>query len=73
MATRTLEMVFANASGRSVTLRLTGAKADLTGEQVGATMDLIVDKNIFTSSGGDLVSPIQARVVTRDVEMLEIE
>lgn len=73
MATqRTLEMVFANAAGRRVTIRVPDARPDLTAAEVDAAMEQILSKNIFTSSGGDLVGQLGARVVTQDTVELEI-
>ncbi|MGE5396985.1 MAG: DUF2922 domain-containing protein [Chitinophagales bacterium] len=34
------------------------AKEDLTGTQIGDAMDLIISKNIFSSTGGDLTSKV---------------
>lgn len=67
---RTLEMIFANAAGRRVTVRVASAREDLTSQEVGQAMGQIITKNIFTSTGGDLVSQIGARVVTRDITEL---
>lgn len=69
---RTLEMVFANAAGRRVTVRVASARADLTSEEVGQAMGQIITKNIFTSTGGDLTSQLGARVVTREITELEL-
>ncbi len=73
MATqKTLEMIFGNAAGRRVTIRVPDARPDLTAAEVEAAMQQIVNKSIFTSSGGDLVSRLGARVVTQDTVELEI-
>ncbi|ADI02004.1 MAG TPA: DUF2922 domain-containing protein [Syntrophothermus lipocalidus] len=69
---RTLEMTFANAAGRRVTIRVPDARADLTAAEVDAAMQQIISKGIFTSSGGDLVGQLGARVVTQDTVELEL-
>jgi hypothetical protein len=68
----TLEMIFTNAAGRRVTKRVTNAREDVTGPEVKQAMDTIVNTNIFTSTGGDLVGQASARLVTRDVLELEL-
>ena len=68
--TKTLEMVFRNAAGQETVIRLADPKDDLTAAEVAGVMDLIVDKNIFTSKSGDLIQVEEARVVTRDTAAL---
>jgi hypothetical protein len=47
-------MNFLNESGKKVAVRISGAREDLTDAEVSAAMDLIIAKNIFASTGGDL-------------------
>jgi len=61
--TQTLRMAFINEANRNVTISLDNPKDDLTAAQVQAAMDLIIARNIFTSSGGDLVSKLNARII----------
>ncbi|GAB6181741.1 DUF2922 domain-containing protein [Desulfotomaculum defluvii] len=68
----TLELVFVNQAGSKVTLRVSNCREDLTVEDVKTVMQSIIDKNIFTSTGGDLVGYAGARVVTRSVTELEL-
>ncbi|HCX03223.1 MAG: DUF2922 domain-containing protein [Tissierellales bacterium] len=69
MATR-LRMSFLNSLNRTTSMSLDDPKADLTPTQVQAVMDDIIAKNIFNSSGGDLVSVKGAEVVTTTVNEL---
>lgn len=64
--TKTLEMVFRNASGKEVTLSLADPKEDLTKAQVDAVMQEIISRNIFTSKTGELTQSVEARIRTRD-------
>jgi len=68
--TQTLRMTFLNESGSNVSLSLDNPKDDLTAAQVQTAMDLIITKNIFTSTGGDLVSKASARIIDTDVNVL---
>lgn len=67
MFTARLEMSFRNAEGRRVTLSVLNPRGDLTGQEVREAMDAIVASNVFTSSGGDLVEVVGARLVSREV------
>ncbi|TCL38818.1 DUF2922 family protein [Anaerospora hongkongensis] len=60
--TRTLEMVFQNQVGKSVTVSVKEPKDGLTLAEVQAVMDTIIAKNIFATTGGDLVSTVEAQI-----------
>lgn len=72
MATRTLEMTFSNVAGKNSTIRVSDARTDLTAAEVGAAMDLIVARNIFESTGGDLIAKVGAQVVAREVQEITL-
>lgn len=63
MMAQRLDMRFRNAAGRIATVRVPNPRADLTAQQVGQVMDTIIAKNVFQTSGGDLVAKVDARVV----------
>ena len=67
---QTLRMVFRNAEGRIVSINLADPKAELTEMEVDITMDSILTKNIFTTTGGDIVSKVRAEIVSREVNVL---
>lgn len=69
---KTLELIFVNAAGSKVTLRVTEPREDLQAAEVKTVMDEIVAKDIFTSTGGSLVGVAGARMVSRDVAELEL-
>jgi hypothetical protein len=56
-------MVFRNQSDGNVTINLNDPRADLTTAEIETAMDLIIARNVFTSSGGDLVSKQDIRVI----------
>ncbi len=60
-----VRMVFTNASGKNSSFQLRYPKDGLTALELETVMDLIVDKNIFTSTGGDFVSIADGGVVER--------
>ncbi len=69
MSTR-LRMSFLNALNRTTSMSVDDPREDLTPAEVQAVMDDVIAKNIFNSSGGDLVSVKSAEVVTTTVNEL---
>ncbi|MDO7787880.1 DUF2922 domain-containing protein [Desulforamulus aquiferis] len=68
----TLELVFVNEVGSKVTLRVPDCREDLQPNEVKTVMQNIIAKNIFNSTGGDLIGLAGARVVTRDVSEINV-
>jgi len=60
---KVLRMTFNNTLGNAVTLTLPSPKADLTSLQIEAVMDQIITKNIFLTSGGELISKRDIKIV----------
>ncbi len=69
-ATQTLQMSFVNQAGTRVTISLDNPKDTLTQAEVVAAMDQIIAKNIFISTGGDLVAKHSAHIIDRTVNVL---
>ena len=67
---KTLEMVFRNESGKSVTMSLLEPKDALTLTEVNTVMQNIISKNIFSTTSGDLVQVIEARIRSTDMAVL---
>ena len=65
-----LELVFQNSAGKDVILSVLSPKNDLTKAQAEALANIIVQKNIFVTSGGDLKTYMGARVRVLDVTTL---
>ncbi|MBP2628690.1 MAG: hypothetical protein H6Q68_3401 [Firmicutes bacterium] len=68
--TKTLEMVFRNESGKAVTLRVLEPKDNLTLAEVSTVMQDIITKNIFSTTSGDLVQVVEARIRSTDTAVL---
>ena len=68
-----LRMVFANEGGNNVTFSLRNPKDPITAAEVQAVMDNIIAKNVFNSTGGDLVSKVRAEIVdTTETTLFEV-
>ena len=67
-----LEMEFKNAEGKKFSLSIDEPREDVTEEEIGATMDQVIAKNIFHTTGGDVVTRVGARIITTTVAELEI-
>lgn len=67
---RTLYLTFMNEAGRRQSLTLSDPVEELDAGDVEAVMDLIIEKNIFKGSGGELVAAVEAKVVGRTEEVI---
>lgn len=64
---RTLELDFTTELNRIQRLRIYDAR-----QEVAAAMDDIVNKNVFTSNSGSLTGKSAARMITKNVEEIEL-
>lgn len=55
-------MTFKNEAGQNVNIRLNYPRENLTPEAVSAVMDTIIAKNVFATTGGDLVEKVGAYI-----------
>ena len=62
----TLQLVFRNEQGKLFTMNLAHPKGNLTAAEITAAMDVVVQKNIFQSTGGLVVSKVRARLTSRE-------
>lgn len=72
MADKTLIMTFLNREGSRASINLPGVRDNLTQAEVAAAMDTIIAGNVFTSSGGDLVTKHSAQLTEKTVVELEV-
>jgi hypothetical protein len=72
-----LYMTFRNADGRRVNITLNNPKTFADGDYaslqdqdtaIEGVMDTIISKNIFTTTGGDIVEKLDGRIVTYSSE-----
>jgi hypothetical protein len=73
MTDNSLVMTFINQEGTKASITLPGVREDVTELEVSAAMDAIISKNIFTSSGGDLVAKHSAQVTARTVTAMVVK
>jgi hypothetical protein len=69
---KTLEMIFENTLGKNARVSVPDPKEDLDPQEVKTAMDAILAGNIFTTPGGDMEKILGARIVSREVEELEL-
>ena len=60
---KVLRMTFNSTLGSAVSITLPEPKEDLTGVQIEAVMDQIIAKNIFLTTGGELVSKRDIKII----------
>lgn len=63
----TLELDFLTELNKTHRFRIYDVKDNITRQEVVNAMEEIIDNNIFSSSGGDLIGKKAARLVTREV------
>lgn len=68
--TQTLQMRFVTQAGTRATISLDNPKDTLTEAEVTAAMDQIIAKNIFNTTGGDLVAKDSAQIVDRTTNII---
>ncbi|TYP53799.1 DUF2922 domain-containing protein [Thermosediminibacter litoriperuensis] len=69
-----LEMSFQNEAGRTTRILVPDPNENLTPQEIQPVMDLVVSRNLFATSGGDIVKALGARVLIRDaVEIIPRE
>ncbi|KZL94066.1 DUF2922 domain-containing protein [Clostridium magnum] len=60
-----LVMNFLNEGGKKTSIRVNNIKDTVTEAEVKAAMDVVIAKNIFTSTGGDLKTKDSAELVDK--------
>ncbi len=68
--TKTLRMPFRNGAGKEVNLTLANPKDGITKAEVVATQTLIIAKNLFSTTGGDLVSALDPSILVQETTVL---
>ena len=66
MMTRTLKLGFKNADGKDVNILVADPKDGITKVEAVAAQTLIIARNLFASTGGDLVSAVDPVILTSD-------
>lgn len=66
----TLRMVFRNEEGKNVTISLSDPKENITAAEIETVMDLLIGRNVFTSTGGDIVTKHDIKLVTNTTDDL---
>jgi hypothetical protein len=59
---KVLVLAFKNEAGQNVNIRVRYPREDLTGQEVLGVMNTIIQKNVFPTTGGDLVEAVGAYV-----------
>lgn len=70
---KTLVMNFLNESGKKTAIRVNNVKEDVTEAEVKNAMDVILAKNLFTTTGGDLKVKDSAEIDDKNVTELSVK
>ena len=63
----TLSMVFNTETGTTTSISISGVKPTITQAEVDTLMGVIVAKNVFLPSAGELVSKASAQLVAKTI------
>ena len=63
-----LDLVFKNTVGKKVILNVEEPKPGITKAEIDAAMQVIVDSNVFATSGGDIVEAVGGRLRTTTLD-----
>ncbi|MBQ9697785.1 MAG: DUF2922 domain-containing protein [Acidaminococcaceae bacterium] len=66
-----LELIFINAAGKKHVLNIEEPKAGITKAEIDAAMQVVVENNIFNTSGGDIVEAVRGRLRTIQTDDVE--
>ncbi|SHF14123.1 DUF2922 domain-containing protein [Clostridium fallax] len=70
MTEKYLLMTFKDEAGKKVSISLKGIRDNLNQDEINATMDLLIAKDVFYSSGGSFVSKVKAEIITKQVDSI---
>lgn len=71
MESAKLEMEFLDSAGKKFRLTIDEPRADVTSEEIRTVMEDIVNRDIFFTTTGDVVSANAARIIRTTVEEME--
>ena len=66
-----LDLIFKNAAGKKVTLNIEEPKNGVTKAEIDAAMQVVVENNIFNTSGGNIVEAVEGRLRTITLNPVE--
>ncbi len=67
---KTLQMIFRNEEGKQINFNVAEPRDNLTLAEVQAVMQNMVTKNIFSTTGGNLVQSVDAKLISRETTAL---
>lgn len=67
-----LELIFENQAGKTVTYSLDNPVDPADVSAINAAMDEIIEQNVFSSNGGNIVAKKGARIVERTVTEVDL-
>ena len=70
---KTLVMNFLNEAGKKTSVRVNNVRENVTEAEVSAAMDVIVAKNIFSTTGGDLKYKDSAELTDKSSTELSVK
>ena len=66
-----LDLVFRKKKKKKVSLKIEEPKTGVTKAEIDAAMQVVVDNNVFNTSGGDIVEAVEGRLRTITTDVVE--
>lgn len=66
-----LKLIFKTRKGSTTTFTLADPKPGITKGEIETAMQVVIDKNIFESVNGDLVSLVSAKIVETEEQVFD--
>lgn len=73
MASKTLALIFMTSGGKKATLTVRNIRDNITANEIKAVMDLIIEKDLFFSSTGALISKDSAQIIDKSVVEFDLK
>lgn len=73
MIEKSLVMSFANELDKKFTITVKDIKENVEESTINSIMEYIISNNIFTTSGGSLVSKVSANIISKEVTNFEVK
>lgn len=73
LMSRMLVMKFLNEEGKKSSITINNIKDNIDAKKVSEVMDIIINKNIFFSKGGDLKMKDSAFIIDKEEKKIDVK
>ncbi len=70
--TKKMQLTFLTAGGKTVNIVVNNAKSNATKEEIVESMNTILEQNIFSYDGYDIVSVVEAKLISTEEQVFSV-